>query len=136
MVGRQQDGVGLFIQQPTLLFPCHPQLCHSGIHLGMKLGRSITATFEGGAQAPPFLFLILKLPHPKHPRPTLLLLSELRDLMRSRYTNVFPSGPLKVVLFIDSCCTGQAECIHHFTVHNAMVHILWLLSFNLEGSGQ
>lgn len=49
---------------------------------------------------------------------------------------MFSSGPLKVVLFIDSCCTGQAECIHHFTVHNAMVHILWLLSFNLEGSGQ
>lgn len=49
---------------------------------------------------------------------------------------MFPSGPLKVVLFIDSCCTGQAECIHHFTVHNAMVHILCLLSFNLEGSGQ
>lgn len=43
---------------------------------------------------------------------------------------------LEVVLFIDSCCTGQAECILHFTVHTAMIYILWLLSFNLEGSGQ
>lgn len=56
--------------------------------------------------------------------------------MRSRETNVFSSEPLKVVLFIDSCCTGQAECIHHFTFHNAVVHILWLLSLNLEGSCQ